>query len=514
MKDKILIQDTVTHTTQKSIDNMFLNNNIAIDNYKYMDYTVQSVLLRGTIYDIHSLWNEKAKARESFFIDGESEVIGIPNFFVKINGVFEDKKKQKELEKILTEDSVVFRDFHVCDVHHFHHGSMNTKNIYDFIKDGNFSIEKIQKFINMVCEYKDYFKYEQNIINNLNKSVVNNIVHALNVFYKAIRKEIWKSLDDYNEEYLNFILSVIFMKDDIISQVNKWDYSSSVPKIVIYDEYVSEKGNISDYLMVDFLNYIGLDIAIICPSARSSIELFEFSLNDSYLTRLVLDKFLEPSKVSYEDKCVRKGIITVISAIAGIVIVICLIIKALQPVIEQRKEDKRMAHIDSVELMIDNIGEVTLDKHDVIFNTYTEYEKLVEEDKLLVDNKNVLIDAVDKYYALDNESKIKEKIQTIIKDIDGLSTYNDENVSIYSYAKDINDRYESLSAPEKELVTNYEVLKEFINSDEYVSHTSPFGTLAGSLSDISSLVFRILIMTLAFSVVFTGFGIIRRMMER
>lgn len=103
--------ETSMSKSNTEVSDLLNNHNIFVDNFRYIDYDVKSVILKSTIYDVKNVLQEKAKVRESFNIDRDNKIISVPNFFVKINGVLEEKKEHQKFIKYLEKNSAIFHDY-------------------------------------------------------------------------------------------------------------------------------------------------------------------------------------------------------------------------------------------------------------------------------------------------------------------------------------------------------------------------------------------------------------------
>ena len=120
------------------------------------------------------------------------------------------------------------------------------------------------------------------------------------------------------------LYNVIFMDNKIVKLLQEWDYPYQVPKIVFYDKYKNSKENSVDYIMMHFLNYLGMDIAVISPSGRASIESFGFKLKDTVIP-ITLDK-LTQLKTNPKKKLkiagITAGILVSCTAVVGVGILV------------------------------------------------------------------------------------------------------------------------------------------------------------------------------------------------
>ena len=476
MKNQIEVRDTVTHVAQKEVDHVMVSNNITIDNYKYISYNINPVILRGTIFDINSLWNEKAKVREEFSINSETETITIPNFYVKINGVFDDKIKQKELEDKLVRDAVVFRDFQVKqNILNSLHGYIH-ENFIEYIQKYGVNEKTLRRICKEAQEECSEFANRLNIFDNLNSYIYNHLIKKIIYFYDDCMAASMFHADSFDsttnkkkandELILSLILEVIFLPEKMVKLLNSWDFSSHVPKVVIYDEHISKHGNTLDYLLTNFYNYLGIDVAIICPTAATSIESFDLQMNKDYLSTVILDSFKAPKKRTYEE---RKEIIFYSKIAGGVlagIICIVLLISMIAPIVKEKQEialQKRIAH---VEQLINDIGVVTLDSFDEITAANDAFQDLDKDERQYVKNSTSLVSAQNKYTELQKQQEYIKNANAVIEKIAKLTNITMDD---YSTVMAVKLDYDSLKAEEKVLVTNYTLLLEALDKLSYAS---------------------------------------------
>lgn len=440
--------DTNMKKANQEVSDMLNQNNIWVNDFRYISYTVKSAILRCTIYDVLNNLNEKAKVRENFSVDHENKTITIPNFFVKINGIYKDNKEQKKLEKIMEENAVMYYDYCISRNLYKLLGMsgkedlkkkiLNEKINRDFLK--NYMLDYKRK----IAEYKN-----ENIINTLNTYTLDYVLDRLNDFILRCKMSVKHKFDD--KTLVNFILNIIFMDKNIVEVLNNWDYASYVPKIVIYDETLESESTEIDSLLIDFFNYLGMDIVLFSPSGKSNIENFNFELNNDLLTNLTLEEFAKPKKHTRKYiQNIRKKTKNVLIITTGAVLGILGI-----NIISDKVNNNHVQ--DTIEL-INNIGPVSLDKEDEIEAAYKSYNKLNDKYQNKVTNYNVLKTAQKEFNLLVEQKESEERISEIIILINEIN----DNTSEYDL-NNILSKYNNLSYEEKQKISNYEILEIALN---------------------------------------------------
>lgn len=269
---------TNTKQIDMAIEKNLHDNNDIMKPYMFKDGKVIPIILDGTIYDVLQYWNEDARVREGFQTEYDSKTVYVPNFFIKINGEFDSWGDRMRLKKILKKESLCIGSLEFAKV--------NLDSRYSEIK----KLKKIlsDNYIISVSILKNIMsnkELEDSIATSLSAHQADYILDKLNFFINAYMH---KFRND-TSLLLKFIYNVIFMDKKIAEKLRSWDYPYSVPKIVFFDNDRSPRESEIDYLFMHFLNYIGMDIAIVSPSARASIESFDFALKSSLIS-VTLDK--------------------------------------------------------------------------------------------------------------------------------------------------------------------------------------------------------------------------------
>jgi hypothetical protein len=275
----MLIKETYTKQADLAIEKTLHDNNDIMKPHMFKDGNVVPIILKGTIHDVKRYWNEDARVREGFQTDYDTKTVYVPNFFVKIDGIMDSWFENRKLLKILKEDSLCINNLA------FAKRSLFGKK--EELKKIRKLLESYRPFgVESLKEVLEEDEIKGSIIQNLNMSQANYIFQKLNSFINIYVDQ--KTFD--TKILLQFICNVVYMDDSIINELQNWDYPYRVPKIVFFDKYKDSDESELDYLLIHFLNYIGMDIAIVSPSGRGSIETSKCSLGSS-LNTIMLDKF-------------------------------------------------------------------------------------------------------------------------------------------------------------------------------------------------------------------------------
>lgn len=205
--------------------------------------------------DLNTYWYEENRIRPSFKV--ENNTVYTPNFFIKINGVYNKQNKYKELIKSLS-DREDYTNF------------ITKIKISDLVKKRSLKDDEYS-LVYVIENFKiNEDRLKSNKIYSLSRyniDLQNRIINKLNDF---LYRRGFKSKDYVQEDFIYLILNVI-CNNSIIKVLENFDYPFKVPKLIIYDERGYSTSKI-DIMMLEFLNTLGIDIVIISPFGNYFIE--------------------------------------------------------------------------------------------------------------------------------------------------------------------------------------------------------------------------------------------------
>ena len=82
---------TIGKQLQNEFEDALYDENI-LKHWSLREYNINPIYLNATLDDVKNYWNEEVRFREGFEIDKENRIVKIPNFYIKIDGVYKDKK--------------------------------------------------------------------------------------------------------------------------------------------------------------------------------------------------------------------------------------------------------------------------------------------------------------------------------------------------------------------------------------------------------------------------------------
>ncbi|MDP4164550.1 MAG: YceG family protein [Bacillota bacterium] len=249
--------------------------------WQLRDYTPSSLTLRTTYDEFFILSKEIAMVRPDFEVkDGK---VKIPSIFVKVQGVSRNKKEYWDrLHTLISlENSLLIRQFPF---------TTTTSNDFRFHyrnalgRDGLLSTEKMME--------AHYWKYA-----HLPIGLQKGIAHAIRAICE---KPSLKPIAKESPEELKIYLFSHAMQTPgaVIQLLEKFDYSQSIPKLILFNNELTGLFTRSDAALLLLLNQFGIDLVIYNPTGHNDIENFisESLFDTHWLEDVVFDQeFKEPS---------------------------------------------------------------------------------------------------------------------------------------------------------------------------------------------------------------------------
>jgi hypothetical protein len=266
VRPKIVKHETIAFRASQELHEMLHTGDSGLFKpWQFENFEVQVVPLQTTYDEMIILWKETSNYRTGFAVD--TKTVYVPSIFSKISGVQERIEKYwLDLDDLRSEENTVFFDSvpFVNDV------SYHKQNI--LLKGGRFEADDVKNL-------KEY-KYT-----HLRLSIQNLIIDRIN---DLIELEDFFLFDSSKFDFKYKVLHTILQLDKrFIEQLQKFDFASNIPKVVIYDgdERVCTE---SDAIVLGFLHLIGFDIALFTPTGYQNIENL---INNIYFDTHKMPKF-------------------------------------------------------------------------------------------------------------------------------------------------------------------------------------------------------------------------------
>lgn len=245
--------ETITKQIERDIQAQLFENTGIYKPWQFRKGYTKSVLLDTILEDIFIYWNEPAKLRDGFKVEGN--IVKVPCFFNKIDGQYINQFEYQKLVKycIHSPNTLFFNSGNISEEY------MVTDDMYKLmfcqLSDGTFDVEEVKKL--PIYKFGKYSVEVQDFI--LNK--FNETISGKSIFVKELDKE----------TILKLFVLVLSLNDDIVRLIDNFDFTACIPKIVIY---LNNEDDISDsmVMLLGYLHIVGMDIVIFNPSGLFNIN--------------------------------------------------------------------------------------------------------------------------------------------------------------------------------------------------------------------------------------------------
>jgi hypothetical protein len=274
---------TVAYRASKEIETILNQEGSGLYKpWQFRDYVPSAITLKTTYDELFILSKEMAMIRPDFAVDHGQ--VRIPALFAKIQGVSKNRKEYWDRIQALTklENSLLIRTFPFTippsSDFRFHY-----RNALG--KDGLLNPEKI-----IMAHYWPY----ANLPDGLQKGIANVVRNICdNPGMKPLAQESQEELRVY------LFSQAMIIPKSIIHLLERFDYSQSVPKLILFNNEMHGNVQRSDAAVLLMLNYFGIDIIVYNPPGHNDIENYlDTNLFDTHwLEDVVFElEFKEPSK--------------------------------------------------------------------------------------------------------------------------------------------------------------------------------------------------------------------------
>lgn len=263
--------ETNAKKASEEISEMLFDNKCLFKPWQYRNSTTKHLHLNAIVEDIWTYWNQDARFREGFKV--ENNIVHIPSFAVEIHGIYDDEKKMYDFINLLTKSdlTMVFTSTYLFEE------CFTEAEMYALA----FSVNQ---------NGLSFAKLKENKLYKLHSSSMDVqmfIFNKLNEYFLENRQKI----NQIN--MLRLIADVITMPLQYLQLIEGFDFPFRIPKIVLYiknREMISE----TNYLFLEFLNYLGFDILILSPGGTEVCHQFRDILLDSFKPDYGIEQIKKP----------------------------------------------------------------------------------------------------------------------------------------------------------------------------------------------------------------------------
>lgn len=294
------IKSTASYVQESVYDNLFKNKELYYTN-QFIDYEVAPLLFEGVIPDFYNTFVNDVRFREGFKVNEETKTVFFSHFFTEVQGVQKDYEEyvklvrhllktkntiffiEKEYDKVLLDENIkeskrnreIFLEKNIFMIN----DEIITRRMFYFSElaftvneDGTYNLEDIKK-----VSFYNLRNLKEKTVSYIFK-VFNEVISTPLVFFN-------KDLSFLEKTKLLFLM--LLVNPLVYKLLERFDYTNSVPKIVIYLDNQDElKENMCQVLTI--LSMLGIDIVILSPNGKSGLDKY---INQNAYTTLLLDEF-------------------------------------------------------------------------------------------------------------------------------------------------------------------------------------------------------------------------------
>ena len=245
---------TVGAQASRKISDELLNDSGFIKPWQLQNRNIKTLLLSSTVDEVDIYWKEPLKLRPGFNFD--NEIVTLPVFFTKIDGVYRDLDEYYcLLDKLQIKDFSYFIDYDenirplsrpfTREGYNLSFYISNTFKINQkaIIKDGGFSISNLS------------LKWQETILSKVEETILSDM------FIEGLSKD----------DIVRGLYTVLNMNEKLIYMINSFDYSNVNPKLIIYIEQMKMFTKEIVFLLL-VLSKVGFDIVIFTPGGVNCVE--------------------------------------------------------------------------------------------------------------------------------------------------------------------------------------------------------------------------------------------------
>lgn len=247
-------EQSITLQLQREMEDTLLSGSGVYRSWQFRDGSTKALFIRSTVIDLLNNYNEPARVRNGFQVDGS--VVTVPNYLFQIDGLNSNMQEYHHLlevctkspnTKILTDKGESLLGTTVSD-------SEKLKLAFCKLSDGHYDIEELKKL--------SYYKWDR-YRDSLEDFILNKINDLLDdcMYKKQLSKE----------EEFSLVCDILSMDESVIKMADNFDFTDKIPKIVIFlekEDFVPDRV----LYLLGFIVTLGFDVVIFNPSGLMSID--------------------------------------------------------------------------------------------------------------------------------------------------------------------------------------------------------------------------------------------------
>lgn len=247
-------EQSLTLQMQNEIDSTLFNGSGVYRAWQFRDGYTRAKFVRSTIFDLTNNYNEPARVRNGFRVDGKT--VTIPNYFFQIDGIYSNVS---EYAKLVNDCSTTPNTLVLTDRGESLLGSDVSKGerlklVFCEMADGSYDITELKKL-----SFYNWDKYRDTLEDFM-----------LNKINELIKDCMFKTKMDKDLKQ-DITCDILMMNEKIVKMVDGFDYTDKIPKLVIFlenEDYISDR----ILYLIGYIVTIGFDVVIFSPAGLISID--------------------------------------------------------------------------------------------------------------------------------------------------------------------------------------------------------------------------------------------------
>lgn len=239
---------TAAYTAERELDTMLYSGDTMFRDRQFSK--LDSAVLRTTLDEINILWEQPARYRPGFSVNGDRVVV--PTIFAKINGVDDGNIKAywNMVEEKLTPETV-----YVIKGPSYRRPDLNVSRIYAPYRNGSkINIEALKR--SQLNKYGFLSTDIQDMIFEKMQAVIDDGMLALGSA----------------EETVDYVMYAALNLDrSVLKLFQQFDFTKEIPKFIVVDT-IEEPFSKLECTQIILFSYMGFDVLIFSPSGYRDIE--------------------------------------------------------------------------------------------------------------------------------------------------------------------------------------------------------------------------------------------------
>ncbi len=241
---------TVAYNAERELDTMLYNGDTMFRDRQFSK--LASVVLQTTYDEIDLLWDQEAKFRPGFAVNGD--YVTSPVIFAKINGIAGGAAKERQYWEMV-EDMITYRSMYIIKAPAYRAPGITASRMY-----------------------AQYHRGKKLDIEGLLRSKLNKYGFLSDSLQRLIFEKAQAVLDDgllqmdSEQELVDYVMHVALgLNERITRLLQQYDFTKEIPKAIIVDT-IEDPFTKLECTQVLMLSYLGFDVIIFSPSGYRNIE--------------------------------------------------------------------------------------------------------------------------------------------------------------------------------------------------------------------------------------------------